>query len=307
MKACPEVTVITVTYRSAHLVPALSAVLAQFAHVCVVDNASDDNTIELLAAQLPHANIIRHAINLGFGAANNAAVKTVTTPYVLLLNPDATIDTASVEALVQALQHHPRAGIVAPQVWLPSGQAQLSYKEAFFEPSSASAYIVPEAICASKWLTGSCLLARTQVYQQIGGFDEGFFLYYEDDDLCLRMHYAGWECLLEPRARAVHVGGGGSAPSWRTELFKQYHYALSRRRMISKYLGSQAAIRYRVKTMLAAFPAVLIYTLFARKKYVLKWLGWGISCLARLKPHKEVTLLREATRRECQSSHKMPS
>jgi N-acetylglucosaminyl-diphospho-decaprenol L-rhamnosyltransferase len=280
MQGCPDVTVITVTYRSAHLVPALASTLAHFAHVCVVDNASDDTTVALLKNALPQATLIQHRTNLGFGAANNAAVLLATTPYVLLLNPDADIDVASVHALMDAMRQYPRAGMVAPQVWLPDGHAQQSYKEAFFEPTAKNvAYEVPQGICSSKWLTGSCLLARTDVFQQIAGFDEGFFLYYEDDDLCLRMHQSGWECLLQPSARATHIGGGGSAPSWRTELFKHHHYALSRRRMIYKYLGSFASWCYLLKTLLAAPLAILIYTLLARKKYVLKWLGWGYSCL----------------------------
>jgi N-acetylglucosaminyl-diphospho-decaprenol L-rhamnosyltransferase len=284
MSACDDVTVITVTYRSAHLLPKLKATLAQFAHVCVVDNASDDDTVILLKAALPSATVLQNSSNLGFGAANNSAALPAATPYALLLNPDAEIDIGSVRTLIKTMEQYPQAGIVAPQVWLPDGRAQQSYKEAFFEPMSKNVpYLVPDGVCSSKWLTGSCLLVRTHAYRQIGGFDEAFFLYYEDDDLCLRMHHAGWECLLQPMARAIHVGGGGSAPSWRTELFKQYHYALSRRRMIYKYLGWRSALAYRVKTLIAAPLATIIYGLLGRKKYLLKWLGWGYSCLVKLK------------------------
>jgi N-acetylglucosaminyl-diphospho-decaprenol L-rhamnosyltransferase len=286
--AFPKLTVVTVTYQSAHLTVKLAKTLMQFQNVCIVDNASQDGTVDLLRSLLPHAKFITNKVNAGFGAANNMGVDQATTEQVLLLNPDCDIDVLSVDILMRTMQRNPAAGLIAPQAWLPNGKAQMSYKEAFFEVSSKLPYIVPEAVCSTKWLSGCCILARKSAYSQIGGFDENFFLYYEDDDLCLRMHLASWECLLEPAADAMHVGGGGSAPGWRIELFKHYHYALSRRRMIGKYQGYVAAWFYRIKTMTAFLPACLIYSLLLRRKYILKWLGWGWSCLKPIKylPHR---------------------
>jgi N-acetylglucosaminyl-diphospho-decaprenol L-rhamnosyltransferase len=121
------------------------------------------------------------------------------------------------------------------------------------------------------------LLIRVDAFRNFGGFDERFFLYYEDDDLCLRALQAGYDCLLEPQAQVLHIGGASSTQSWRTDFFKQFHFFRSRHLIVGKYLGKSAAWRYGMKTALAAPLAVVLYTLLLRRKHALKWLAWGCS------------------------------
>ncbi|MBD8695844.1 hypothetical protein [Stenotrophomonas sp. CFBP 13718] len=78
---------------------------------------------------------------------------------------------------------------------------------------------------------------HARAFAAIGGFDPAFFLYYEDDDLCLRMQEAGWRCVLQPAARALHPGGASSAPSVRTTFIKQFHYARSRQIALQRYVS----------------------------------------------------------------------
>ena len=121
------------------------------------------------------------------------------------------------------------------------------------------------------------MLVRVDAFRRIGGFDERFFLYYEDDDLCLRTLKAGYDCLLEPAAQVLHVGGASSTPSWRTDFRKHYYFFRSRHLMIRNYQGRSAAWHYRAKTALAAPLAALLYTVFLQRKHALKWLAWGCS------------------------------
>lgn len=123
-------------------------------------------------------------------------------------------------------------------------------------------------------------MIRTDFYRAIGGFDEGFFLYFEDEDLCLRMGRSGHECLLQPMAHAQHRGGGSSRSDWRIDLLKEYHYALSRQRIRAKYLGLEQAAVCQIKALAGFVLATPLYALLLRKKHLLKWLGWGLAMLS---------------------------
>ncbi|MFI4941562.1 MAG: glycosyltransferase family 2 protein, partial [Burkholderiales bacterium] len=274
-RAIDNVTVITVTHESIALADPLAATLQRFEHVIVVDNASRDGTADALSSRLPHAKILRNRVNSGFGSANNQAVALVETQYALLLNPDCDIQADALECMLDTAGRYPAAAIVAPQGWRTKETAQPSYRHAFFEHRVKQAYRIPDGTCSAKWLHGCCLLVRVDAFRKFGGFDERFFLYYEDDDLCLRALHAGYDCLLEPQAQVLHIGGASSAPSWRTDFFKQFHFFRSRHLIIGKYLGKTAAWRYRVKTAVGAPFAVVLYTLLLRRKLALKWLAWG--------------------------------
>lgn len=276
-KILDQVTIVTVTYNSGDIATALGEVLRRFPHVIIVDNASNDQSVSILAKQAAHAAIIRNDTNLGFGTANNVGVALVNTPYVLLLNPDCDISVESVESLLIAAEAYPTAAIIAPQGWHAKNVPQVSYRHAFYESRSRAPYQVPWGICSAKWLHGCCMLIRTNVFRKIGGFDENLFLYYEDDDLCLRMMSAGYECLLEPAASVFHAGGKSSAPSWKTDFIKYFYFARSRYFVIDRYLGKSAAIRYRLKIAIAAPAAILFYTLALQRKQTIKWLAWGCS------------------------------
>jgi GT2 family glycosyltransferase len=272
-----SVTVVTITYQSAALVESLSKVLRRFPKVVVVDNASNDGSANALGMQLPHAQIIHNDTNRGFGTANNQGIALARTPYTLLLNPDCDISVEAVQCLLATAARYPSAAIVAPQGWHTPSQAQPSYRHAFYEQRAAQTYRIPDGTCSAKWLHGCCLLVRMDAIRDFGGFDERFFLYYEDDDLCLRALQAGYDCLLEPAADVLHTGGAASARSWRTQFRKHFHLFRSRHLILQKYVGAYAARRYRVKTALASPLAVLLYGILLQRKHALKWLAWGCS------------------------------
>ena len=276
-RAFANVTIVTVTYESAALVNALTATLDRFDHVIVIDNASHDHTAAELSKRLPHARVIRNDVNLGFGPANNRAIAMVTTPYALMLNPDCDISTDALQRLIDTAERYSTAALVAPQGWYAKDKPQPSYRQAFHEHRAARPYQIPDGTCSAKWLHGCCLLVRVSAFRDFGGFDERFFLYYEDDDLCLRALQAGYDCVLEPTAQVMHTGGGSSAPSWRTDFRKHYYFFRSRHLILGKYLGASTAMRYRLKTAIVAPLATLLYAIFLQRKHALKWLAWGCS------------------------------
>lgn len=275
-----QVTVVCVTYQSRSVVESLAATVRSFPHVLIIDNSSSDGTAAAVRETIPHARVIQRADNSGFGKANNEAMTQVKTPFALMLNPDCDIKTDALQILMDVLERYPSAGMVAPQSWRANHKPQKCYRPAFYEPAVKSPYQLADGTCSAQWLNGCCLLTRTQAFRDIGGFDENFFLFYEDDDLCLRMRKAGFECLLEPSASAWHTGGGSSAPSLRVSFIKPFHYVRSRHLAICKYQGRGAGWRYLLKLMLAAVPVALIYALLLQRKHFIKWVAWGSSAVS---------------------------
>jgi len=275
-----QVTIICVTYKSRMLIESLADTLRPFPHVLIIDNGSDDDTASATRRLLPHARIIERIDNGGFGKANNEAMAQVRTPFALLLNPDCDIKPDDLLTLMDTLQRYPSAGIVAPQSWRENQKPQKCFRRAFYDLGPRKPYRLADATCSTQWLNGCCLLLRTEAFRRIGGFDERFFLFYEDDDLCLRMRKAGFECLFEPAANAWHVGGASSAPSVRVSFVKAFHYARSRHLAIRNYQGDGAGWRYLLKLALVALPLALIFATLLQRRHFIKWAAWGASAVS---------------------------
>lgn len=226
-----EVDVVVVSYNSEKHLRACVAPLAGLpdVRVTVVDSASADAGLEQVR-DLPVDTIaLRH--NRGFAHACNAGWPKGSAPFVLFLNPDATIDEASLRRLVDTARTSPRVGAVAPRILETDGTVDFSLRRF---PRLRSTYaqalflhrIFPRAAWTDElvrdreayeragspdWVSGACVLVRRRVLEQLGGLDDGFFLYCEDLDLCRRLRDAGHEIRFEPGASAVHAGGE-SAP-----------------------------------------------------------------------------------------------
>jgi N-acetylglucosaminyl-diphospho-decaprenol L-rhamnosyltransferase len=256
-----DVTVVLVTFNSAHCLPDLGVALKQFPQVILVDNASDDGTVESAVHHLPQARRLLNARNLGFGAANNRALAQVSTPYALLLNPDCGISVESARALLAVAATDGDAAIVAPQLVRSSGAPEINYRW----PNNRWVSRGPgaEGPCCVGFLCGAALLMNMAVMRGIGFFDEDFFLYYEDDDLCTRVFEARKAMILVPSVRLVHASRGsvrGRHP-WRSEYLRGYHHAQSKVRYAAKYEGLVAATQLRRKVLFAAilgFPLRLL-------------------------------------------------
>jgi len=211
----------------------------------VVDNASTDGSPERLA-ELDDVRLVRSARNAGFGGGVNLGVRTVDPDgAILLVNPDATLAPDAVSLLVATLDEHPQAAAVGPLVLNPDGTVQPSKRRfptwrqaamhatvGVFWPGNPGtrAYVcadLPEDQPSQVgWLSASVLLLRADAFREVGMFDERFFFYVEDLDLCRRFADAGRELWFEPRAEAVHAWGGSTRKP--TKQLWQHHTNLYR-------------------------------------------------------------------------------
>jgi N-acetylglucosaminyl-diphospho-decaprenol L-rhamnosyltransferase len=224
------VDVVVVSYNSeAHLRALVGPLSSEAAlNVIVVDSASRDGTLASVQ-ELPITTVaLEH--NRGFAHACNVGWRRGESPFVLFLNPDATIDVDDIGRLVVAVEK-PNVGAAAPRIVGPTGTleyslrrfprlrttyAQALFLHRFFPRASWSDELVRaeeayELPSSPEWVSGACVMVRRSALEKIGGFDEGFFLYCEDIDLCKRLRDAGIDIRFVPEATAVHEGGA-SAP-----------------------------------------------------------------------------------------------
>jgi N-acetylglucosaminyl-diphospho-decaprenol L-rhamnosyltransferase len=244
-----EVSVVIVTYNSTDVVrnSILSVIYDTSVKQCfVVDNHSSDNIAALIASiNSPKIVLIQNAENLGFGVANNIALKQITTPYALLLNPDAEMDEYAIEILLDGAKRYHNAGILTPLLYGPDGKIQECYRRDFLSrEDNEGLFFEPAGDMCADFLLGAVMLFNMEIMQKLGFFDSKIFLFYEDDDICKKVKQNNRELVLIPTARAFHAYGGSSGSSNAISLIKLYHMEWSRLFLYEKYSGKLHA-KYR--------------------------------------------------------------
>jgi N-acetylglucosaminyl-diphospho-decaprenol L-rhamnosyltransferase len=251
------VDVVVVSYNSRDRLRACVEPLAGLAdvQVIVVDNASQDASLEVVADLPVHR--VPQPRNGGFAYGVNAGWKRGRSPYVLLLNPDARLDAASLSKLVGVLERHPDAGAAAPRILHEDGSLDHSLRRF---PRLRSTYaqalfihrVLPlagwtdevvrdphayEHITSPEWVSGACILVRRTSLEALEGLDESFFLYCEDVDLAKRLRGLGQRIVYEPAAVAIHAGGASTPAGTMLPVLaaSRIHYA-------RKHLGRLAAL-----------------------------------------------------------------
>lgn len=210
---------------------ALSSILAnppRFAYeILVLDNASSDGSVQMLEKEFPEVKLIVSESNLGFSKGHNLAARAAQGRYLFILNPDTEVLPGALDALVQYAERHPEIGIIGPKILNPDGSLQYSCRR-FPNPAAALFRNTPlgklfpnnpytrdylmtdwdhNSVREVDWVSGAALFIRHEVYQQLGGFDEQFFMYCEDTDLCYRAWQAGYKVVYYPEAHIKHAIG----------------------------------------------------------------------------------------------------
>lgn len=213
--------------------------------VVVVDNDSSDGSVEMVKSTYPWVRLHANKTNLGYGAAANQAIAGCTAQYVVLLNSDTRLQPGALEALGRYLDEHPQASILGPRLVNADGTLQAScYSfptplDTFLENSTVAVFLgrlirryIPgirrlywrtwphDSARIVPWVKGAVLAMRRDAFKAVGGFDESFFMYFEDADLCYRMKKAGWEIHFAPVTTIIHVGGA-STDRVRTDMAVQ--------------------------------------------------------------------------------------
>jgi N-acetylglucosaminyl-diphospho-decaprenol L-rhamnosyltransferase len=244
----PELSIIIVNWNAGGLLQRCVETIINSApqaayEVLVIDNASEDESLALLQSNQVAASLLRNqrlriienSENRGFGSANNQGFALTTTPFVLLLNPDTEVQRGAIDALMTILRSDQRIGACGPKLVNPDGSVQISV---FRNPprfwhtliSQLKLYLVlpsrirGELLLGDHWdhsrkrpvpmLIGAAILARREMIEAVGGFDEKYGMYSEDNEWCLRITRAGWQLMFEPAAIVLHHSGHSAFKRW---------------------------------------------------------------------------------------------
>jgi len=264
-----DVSVVIVSYESRGLLERCLAALAADTgrtatrEVIVVDQASGDGTAAWVAAEHPEARLVALDENVGFGAGNNRGAKVAEGRWLLLLNSDAFVRPGAIDELVRFAEARPRAGIVGPRLLWPDGRLQRSCRRfpTVFRIATEFLYlrkIAPRSRILNgfyygefahdepwrvDWVTGACMLVRAELFEQLAGFDEDFFLYSEEVDLLYRASQRGAETWYDPAAEVVHEWGGTAGRASALTLQEQ---SRSHVRYLDKHRSRSTAKRARI-------------------------------------------------------------
>lgn len=267
-----QLVISIINFRTAQLsLQCVQSVLADIdglsTQVVVVDNASGDGSADIIADWIDAqpddtpVQLIRSPRNTGFSGGHNQAMTAVKADYYLLLNSDAVLRPGFTRAILDAAEANPKAGLIAPQIETDDGDIQVSCFRfhGLINEFIRGANIGPIAKLLARhvvalnppvdpsqieWASFACILLRANMIDQIGLMDDGYFLYFEDSDYCLRARRAGWPIHHAPQAVAVHFRGGSGpvkALAIQKKRLPEYFYA-SRARFYHHRYGRAGAV-----------------------------------------------------------------
>lgn len=243
------VSVIIVNYNAGDRLMACVASILEApvrAEVIVVDNGSEDGSISCLVARYgtdKRLSVIRNNANFGFSRGCNIGTQAAMGDFLLYLNPDCRIESETIPALRAVLERHPEAGMTGGRLLNPDGTEQAGSRRdfpspwrsfvhlsglhrfkgrcpAFFPDFSRHREAVPDAEVEVEAVSGACMMVPRKIFDDVGGFDEGYFLHVEDLDWCMRIRQKKWQIFFVPQAPVIHAKGACSA---RRPVFVEWH------------------------------------------------------------------------------------
>ncbi|WP_421658854.1 glycosyltransferase family 2 protein [Leptothermofonsia sp. ETS-13] len=294
----PLVSIILVNYNGMDVIENCLRSLQQFFQAIpyeaiVVDNASQDGSPDLVEQTFPQVYLIRLMENRGFGAGNNIGAKTANGEFLFFLNTDTQLTSDILPTLVTLMKEHPDVGIIGPKLLNPDGSLQLStawsisitgefktlqqlkdYESSYHQAAIARRFDQTHEVDV---VVGAAFLIRKTLFETLGGFDESFFMYFEESDLCQRAQYLGWKILYTPAVSLIHIRGhstdkiaGQMAIEYRRSqlYYYQKHRPLWEQVVLRLYL----LFKFAIATLRSTNPIyrTLIRLLLDFKQYPLK-------------------------------------
>lgn len=264
----PELSIIIVNWNACDLLQrCLQAVYTTAGdldlEVLVLDNHSGDNSVALVRDRFPQARLIENQENIGFARANNQGMQLARGAYYLLLNTDAFLHAGALETMVRFMEENPETGAAGCKLFYEDGSLQRSCTS--FPTLSTELWQVlwldrlfpRHPLFGKYWMTywnfndsrqvdsilGACMLLRREAIDQVGMFDESYFMYSEETDLCYRLKRAGWQVRFIPHASATHIWGGTSKRIQEETTFLRLYK--SRTLFFRKHYGGFVTLLYK--------------------------------------------------------------
>lgn len=240
--------------------------------IIVVDNNSTDGSQEFILRNFSGVELISNIRNIGYPMANNQGIEKSTGRFILFLNPDTVVHPESLDLLLEEIKTNPYAGAVGPALLQGEKRYQISFGGArdffseIFQKCVLNFYYKFRLKFSRRkmevnWVGGACLLTRRDVLVEAGLFDENFFLYFEDIDLCYRIRENGWKIIYLPLAEINHVGGASTGSR---KLFSRYFYRKSQLYFYKKH-NSRSSL-FLLRLYLRISFSFLVFKGFVKKE-----------------------------------------
>lgn len=232
-----DISVVIVAWKAKHylelcLESLVSAPPRRSMEIIVVDNASEDGTVEMVEARFPNVKLIKSSENLGFAKGNNVAIRQCQGRYIALVNPDVIVFPDCIDALAKFLEENPKVGNVGPRVLNPDMTLQstcrrfptlwnnfctatslaTTFKNSKWFAGEHMLYFPHDRTLAVNVLVGCFSMIRRETFDEVGLLDENLFMYGDDVDWCRRCWNAGWQVVFFPGAKAIHDRGKTTSP-----------------------------------------------------------------------------------------------
>jgi N-acetylglucosaminyl-diphospho-decaprenol L-rhamnosyltransferase len=269
----PPLRVVVVTYSPGpaldDFLESLGAATEVPVDVVLADNGSTDGAPERAVARHPHVRMLRTGGNVGYGAAANAGLAGLVSGYAIVANPDLRFEPGSIDELLEVARRWPRAATVGPAIRTPDGDLYPSARDLPRLSTGAGHALLGWAWPSNPWtaryrrereaprerpagwLSGSCLLVDLEAFWSVGGFDPGYFMYFEDVDLADRLARAGWLHVYAPSAVVVHEGGHATRRD--PHRMQRVHHTSALRYLSGRYPGpGRAPLRLALRAGLGA-------------------------------------------------------
>ena len=263
----PRLSVVIVSYKvKQELKKCLSGLSYQdgFLEIIVVDNNSEDGTLEMLKYDFPGLKLICNQLNFGFARAANQGITATSGKYILLLNPDTEVKLTALKEMVNFMNNNQGVGVLGCQITNSAGQRQYSarsfpdFNTAVSGHDSFLNRIFPNNFWSKQylgkelsldrpeevdWVSGSCMLVRREVFREVGYLDTRFFMFVEDVDFCRRVKSRGWKVVYYPLVKIVH-NTGQSVRQKKIKMLAEHHKSMYYYYL--KYYGSTKLTKFLV-------------------------------------------------------------
>ncbi len=277
MPANKELTIIILSYNSSAIISqCLSHLNFDKYEVVVVDNASSDKTVEIVAAKFPQAQILKLEKNIGYGRGNNVALKEVKTEFALVMNPDSIMLEEDIDVALTEIKKFPQVVNAGPVVLrnYPLNNSEFAekikmmdedfhgIKDCYWEKLGDN-YSV-------RFVVGAALFLRVNLLKEVGYFDENIFMYYEDDELCKRVRDHGYKAMIVTSCKAFHIGGESSQKSLRALYKKYWHLSWSKMYWKGLQKGEMRCKRSAFKFAVTSFSKAILFLITLQKEEAIK-------------------------------------
>ena len=276
-----NLSVIIVSYQSDYVIENCINSIDSEIEIIVIDNSNNHELKKKVESKYQNVRCILSKENLGMGAGNNLGIKNVNRDFVLILNPDVTLEKSSIDEMIIASQEIENFGIIAPLSDKSEYPNYTLKKKTDFDP------IKPFKV---KSVDGYAMLLNLKKLKKLNGcyfFDENFFLYLENEDLCLRLEKNDENIYIVPKSRIHHLGGKAVDPKYKNEIeyLRNWHWMWSKFYFNKKHYGYLIALFKVFKNLISAkikfFYYLITFNTFKRKIYQMRLLGLMSSMIGK--------------------------